>query len=323
MSLSSVIKQTEEVLEDILQTIRKEYESPYPVLSETDRNRFVEEEGSLREQLEEIRETESNCSSWRRLLLLQPSPQPKCLKDAQELRQRVKNDINMKVRTRLSGRSSLSPSPSFGPSPASAIITSPLNMRCSLSEVQLSDLHVNPAVRNDRGYASDINEAINAPLGAASESGDGARNSPSRPHRWTPPPAPNYSRASSEASSDLGSDSSPRSPPVRRPAPPPPQSPGRSRFPRSPMNIPFSTSGALPNHISNLAQDMTTLASSMACQGRQRQKGTNYVTKTNCVDISGSTVGEGMTINNGGSKNSGAVIHKMIAPPRSQLVPTF
>ena len=44
----------------------------------------------------------------------------------------------------------------------------------------------------------------------------------------------------------------------------------------------------------------------MACQGRQRQKGTNYVTKTNCVDISGSTVGEGMTINNGGSKNSGA-----------------
>ncbi|KAN0091526.1 hypothetical protein V8E55_005092, partial [Tylopilus felleus] len=242
MFLSSVIKQTEEVLEDVLQTIRQEYESPYPVLSETDRNRFIEEEGSLREQLEETRETESNCSSWRRLLLLQPPPQPKCLKDAQELRQCVKAE------------------------PTSEIITSPLNLRCySLSEVQLSDLHVNPAVRNDRGYASDINEAINAPLGAASESGDGARNSSSRPHRWTPP-APNYSRASSEASSDSGSDSSPRSPPVSWPA-------GRSRFPRSP----------------------------------QRQKGSSYVTKTNCVDISGSTVGKGMTITNGETKNSGTV----------------
>ena len=45
MSLSSVIKQTEEVLEDVLQTIRKDYETPYPVLSETDRNKFIEEEG--------------------------------------------------------------------------------------------------------------------------------------------------------------------------------------------------------------------------------------------------------------------------------------
>ncbi|KAN0091515.1 hypothetical protein V8E55_005081 [Tylopilus felleus] len=298
MSLSSVIKQTEEVLEDVLQTIRKDFESPYPVLSETDRNRFIEEEGSLQEQLEEIRETESNCSSWSRLHLWQPSPQPKCLKDAQELLQRVKNDIYTKVTTRISGRS-LSPSPwslSFGLIPARTsrhdaglplvegnpeLTSSPLNMHYSLSEVQLSDLHVNPAVRNDRGYASDINEAINAPLGAASESGDGA---PSRPHRWTPPP-PNHSRASSEASSDSGSDSSPCSPPVSWPA-------GRSRFPRSP----------------------------------QRQKGSNYVTKTNCVDISGSTVGEEMTITNGETKNSGPVIHKMIASPRSQEsqpVPTF
>ena len=45
MSLSSVIKQTEEVLEDVLQTIRKESKRPCPVLSETDRNKFVEEEG--------------------------------------------------------------------------------------------------------------------------------------------------------------------------------------------------------------------------------------------------------------------------------------
>ena len=97
-------------------------------------------------------------------------------------------DINTKVRTWLAERSSLpQASPSCGPSlartsghdaglslvegntePTSVIITPPLNMRCSLSEVQLSDLHVNPAVRNDRGYASDINEAINAPLGRQS-----------------------------------------------------------------------------------------------------------------------------------------------------------
>ncbi|KAN0091514.1 hypothetical protein V8E55_005080 [Tylopilus felleus] len=256
MSLSSVIKQTEEVLEDVLQTIRKESKRPCPVLSETDRNKFVEEEGSLREQLEEIRGTESNCSSWRRLRILQPSPQPKCLKDAQELLQRVKGDINTKVRTWLAERSSLpQASPSCGPSlartsghdaglslvegntePTSVIITPPLNMRCSLSEVQLSDLHVNPAVRNDRGYASDINEAINAPLGvanvsgAASESGDGARNSSSRPRRRTPPPPPlfsrvalpNNSRASSEASSESGDGARNSSSRPRRRTPPPP-----------------------------------------------------------------------------------------------------
>jgi hypothetical protein len=45
MPSSSVTKQAEEVLEEVLRTIRKEYESPYPVLCETDRNRFVEEEG--------------------------------------------------------------------------------------------------------------------------------------------------------------------------------------------------------------------------------------------------------------------------------------
>ena len=45
MPSSSVTKQVEEVLEEVLQSIRKDYESPYPVLCETDRNKFVEEEG--------------------------------------------------------------------------------------------------------------------------------------------------------------------------------------------------------------------------------------------------------------------------------------
>jgi len=44
MPPSSATKKTEEVLEKVLQTIREEYENPFPVLCETDRNRFVREE---------------------------------------------------------------------------------------------------------------------------------------------------------------------------------------------------------------------------------------------------------------------------------------
>jgi hypothetical protein len=44
MVSSLVSRQTEKVLEDILQTIRQEYEDRDPVLCEADRNKFVEEE---------------------------------------------------------------------------------------------------------------------------------------------------------------------------------------------------------------------------------------------------------------------------------------
>ena len=44
MPSSSATKKTEDVLEKVLRTIREEYESPFPVLCETDWNRFVSEE---------------------------------------------------------------------------------------------------------------------------------------------------------------------------------------------------------------------------------------------------------------------------------------
>ena len=44
MPSSTITEQTDEVLDKVLQTIREEYERPFSVLSETDRNEFVEEE---------------------------------------------------------------------------------------------------------------------------------------------------------------------------------------------------------------------------------------------------------------------------------------
>jgi len=44
MPSSSATKKTEDVLEKVLRTIREEYENPFPVLCEMDRNRFVSEE---------------------------------------------------------------------------------------------------------------------------------------------------------------------------------------------------------------------------------------------------------------------------------------
>lgn len=44
MPSSTVSEHAQAVLEDVLRVIRQEYEGPFPVLSETDRNQFVEEE---------------------------------------------------------------------------------------------------------------------------------------------------------------------------------------------------------------------------------------------------------------------------------------
>lgn len=289
------------------------------------------------------------------------------------------------MRTRLTGRSSL-PSPSIyiqgsertpktgaGPSraegsPGPAIVTSPLNMRCSLLEPVVSEV------------SAGIDEALNSQFGkwflfspcilpmrlseTSSESRDGSRDSSTRRHRRSPPPPPRRltpsidSRLSSEASSNSGSDSprrshsvrrSPPPPPrqlapsidsrlsletssnlgsesprrsqsVRRPAPPPPQSPRQSRTPRLPTNVSLSSHGPLPPDpamiasISQFAQQISTLASSIATEslstqapGRRGSRRSGYVTttKTNCVDITDSNV-DGLTLNNGGTNNSGA-----------------
>lgn len=51
----------------------------------------------------------------------------------------------------------------------SMIIPSPLNLPGrSASEVSESNVGVDPIVQNDRDYSSDLNEAINTPLGKPS-----------------------------------------------------------------------------------------------------------------------------------------------------------
>ena len=163
------------------------------------------------------------------------------------------------------------------------------------------------------------------PLEGPSNSGSG---SPRRSHsvRRSPPPPPRQlapsidSRLSLETSSNLGSESPRRSQSVRRPAPPPPQSPRQSRTPRLPTNVSLSSHGPLPPDpamiasISQFAQQISTLASSIATEslstqapGRRGSRRSGYVTttKTNCVDITDSNV-DGLTLNNGGTNNSGA-----------------
>lgn len=182
---------------------------------------------------------------------------------------------------------------------------------------------------------------------------NGVSSTPRRRRSPPPPPPPRRmalpsdSRILSGTTGNPGTQSPRRSPSIRRPAPPPPQSPNRqSRVPRSPtFNIPGpiplpSAQGpldpAIISSITEFAQQMNTFASSMAkqAQGRQRLRCSDeYVTKTNCVDINGSNV-DGLTLNNGGSNNSGAgvsfvslspwlsvsdcwivVIHKTVLPP--------
>ncbi|KAG8214209.1 hypothetical protein J3R82DRAFT_11002 [Butyriboletus roseoflavus] len=249
MSLSSIIQQTEEVLDEVLRIIRQECEKPTSVLCETDRRDFVEDEESLRKRL---RETEE--SNWRRLLCM-PSPQAvKYLGDAKALRHRVKEDIRTKERTLIFGMgdppSSLdhgqgpainsmdARTPEANPGrlladansePASSIITSPLNMRCSVTEASESELIVYPVARNDNDYTSDLHEAINTPLGTSS---DRIRDSSSGGQRRSPPPPPTSRRMGQSTNSRQTtsiSGSSRGSRPIRRPAAPPPPSTGQFR----------------------------------------------------------------------------------------------
>ncbi|KAH0828141.1 hypothetical protein J3R83DRAFT_3829 [Lanmaoa asiatica] len=350
-TLSSVIKQAEEVLDEVLRSLREECANPDSVLCETDRNRFVEEEESLREPLREAAESESK--GWRNLLCLSSPQAVKCLEGAEALRRRVKEDIHAKVRTRITGISNPPASPNrkqgsaFGsmgartpetdtglpfadsnPQPTRAMITSPLNMCCPVSEP--SELVVYPAVQNDCDYTSDLNEAINTPLETSS---DRSRNSSGRRRRRSPPPPPrprqmlqsSTSDLSSEATTGPGSDSPRRSQSIRRPAPPPPQSTRRSGTPRSPTNglLPspaFSPNIAMMSSISELTQHMDKIVSSvlkesLSEQGQGGRPGRGLKAKTNCMNITNSNV-DGPTLINGGSKNSGAVIHKTVSPAR-------
>ena len=110
-----------------------------------------------------------------------------------------------------------------------------------------------------------------------------------------------------------------RSPSVRGPAPP--QSPRQTRTFRSPINTSSRPStqspldAALSSSLTDFAQQMSTLGSSMAKQAHGQQ-GLRYsdglIGKTNCVNIKGSNV-DGLTVNNGGRNNSGAGVSTAIA----------
>ncbi|KAF8554753.1 hypothetical protein OG21DRAFT_1508497 [Imleria badia] len=206
-------------------------------------------------------------------------------------------------------------------------------MRNSRLESLGSEVSVNPAGQSDRGYTSDTNEAVSSRLGTStsSESSDGSRNSSTRRHRRSPPPPPLRRMAPSidshlslETSSNSGGDSPRRSHSVRRPAPPPPRSPRQSRTPRSPTNVSSPSHGPSPldpatiASITQFAQRMASMATeglSTQAPGRQGVRRSGYVTttKTNCIDINDSNV-DGLTLNNGGTNNSGAVIHRTMMP---------
>ncbi|KAI9571811.1 hypothetical protein HD554DRAFT_2036698 [Boletus coccyginus] len=328
MPSSSSTKKTEEVLEKVLPTTREESEDPSPVLCETDENNIVKEERfdgclcgrkddadkdpstlTLRAQLEDIRIDSDLLSSL--------SPQAeKCLRETQ--------DTNAKLRTRLTEQSN-PPPPSINeqgsdlnlicagttetstglspaddtPEQAGEKMKFPRNKPCSVSEV--SEPNANPAITNDQDCTPDVNTLLET----LSESGDRICDPSIRRHRRSPPPPPPRRMAQSGNSSETScqsSDSPRHSQSVRRPAPPPPRSPLRQpSTPRSSTNtsIPGTSlpDPATTSAISRLAQQ---LASSAVVGGLS-----GSVTKTNCVDINGSNV-YGLTMNNGGTKNSGA-----------------
>ena len=108
-----------------------------------------------------------------------------------------------------------------------------------------------------------------------------------------------------------GGDTTRRSHSVRRPAPPPPQSPRQSRTPRSPPNVSSTSHGPLPLDpagMARFAQGMKTFAASMTRDLSRQTRGarcSDSVIMSNCVGITNSNV-DGITVNNGGTNNSGA-----------------
>lgn len=226
------------------------------------------------------------------------------------------------------------------PGQPSEVILSALDIRRSpASEVSQPNADASPAIQNDRDYSPDLNEAINTPLGESTlfsavrhtdslsgtsidQSND---TSTSRPRRSPPPPPPSRrtlqpgsSRILSETTSNA--DSLRRAPSVRRPAAPTPiqmmQSLRQSGIYLSPItpnttSLPPSSPQGAPtpamiSSIDSLAQQLTSLASSITKEAHKQQRlGRSASTRTNCVEITGSTV-EGLTMNNNAHNCSGA-----------------
>ena len=123
--------------------------------------------------------------------------------------------------------------------------------------------------------------------------------------------------------SNPGSDSPRHFHYVGRPASSFLQSPRQSGTLRSPSNSPFRSSAQLPLDpvfVSPVTQDVNTITPSMGRQAYGQQgsrNGDDDIFKTNCVDINSSSV-TGLTLNNGGTQNSGAGVYSvslLIFPP--------
>jgi len=252
------IKQANRHLNEALEAVWHDRGELNPALSEPDRQRFAEEEESLRERLEEVEKTESNSSSWWPSFLSgrrssQAGKAEKCLKEAKELRDRVRDEINEEKRRRATGR---------GVPP----LTSFFDYVGTETPKDTRSPHV------DKTLESDESAFLHA-----SSPGVGFSRHPDF-HGW---PA------------------SPASPPLEATL-------------RSPTNH-FSPSGA-PDPVLPTAQDANRFSSATAEQAQEWQESNEPITMTNCVSISGSNA-NGITLNNGGTMNSGSVIH--MVPPHS------
>ncbi|KAG9309274.1 hypothetical protein JVU11DRAFT_10758 [Chiua virens] len=319
MLSSSVFKQAEEVLDDVLLIIQDDHRARYCALFETERRNYVEEEESLRKRLKEINDSASTSSiySLRRLIGLPPLQASVCLEDAEKLRKRVKDEINERRRSTLTGRSS-----PFGSSigvrmadrrlpvddtsrSTNEIVTSPLNMQCSVSE--LPELNVDPTFEDGPDIRIDMNEAMSTPIRPIKDRMSDLYHD-FQPERMSPSPSPSPPIVRVAGSSISETPESPRrsrsvrGPPLRSPQP---TRQSRIHSPRSPAMLPS---------IASFPQEPETYG----WQGIRANE--DYTSKTNCVDIRGGSIVEGMTINNGGSNNSGAVIHKMIPQRFPQTV---
>ena len=90
----------------------------------------------------------------------------------------------------------------------------------------------------------------------------------------------------------------------------PPQSPRPLGSVRSPTNSRSPSPAQFPPHfVSPVTPHVNTVACSLARQAQEWAKpgySDDYVAKTNCVEISGGGNVDGLTLNNGGTNNSGA-----------------
>jgi len=229
------------------------------------------------------------------------------------------------------------------------------DIRCFLSEPEVSQLQTS-GESSDRSRDSSSRRRRSPPpprrmsqsgdprlLSDTSGSSDAGSDAPRRSHsdrRPAPPPpqSPRHSRSPSspinasslssgplppnparisDTSSNSGSDTPRRSHSVRRPAPLPPQSPRQSRTPRSPTNMSSFSLGQLPPDLdmSRFTRDMNAFAASITRDLSKQTQGRQGLRCNDSVIITDSHV-VGMTMNNGGSNNSGAVIHETVMPQR-------